>query len=103
MFVEKLKLEQVKEFLKENLLEDLYYPIWGFQVELKKFGAEEWSWWVDYISLADNGYRTFRLLNDGITPLFDRSFEEAWIKHLHSVFGEEYKEWFMAQKAKLFD
>lgn len=103
MFVEELILEQVNEFLLENLKEDLYYPMYGFQVELKKFGEEELSWWVDYTSVTDNGRRSFRLLNDGITPLFDRSLEKAWIKYLYSIFGEEYKEWYMSKKAKLFE
>lgn len=109
MFVEKLKLDQVKEFLRKELNEDLCYPEYGFQVELQKFGAEEWCWWVDYLSLTDNGRRSFRLLNDGITPLFDRSFEKAWIRHLYSILdkehkiGEVYKNWYLSEKTKLFE
>ena len=101
MFVEQLSCDQVQKFLWQALKEDVCYPEFGFhQIEIQKT-REDWCWYVNYISKT-YGRLSIWLLDDLISPLMNRGFEKAWIRYLYSIFGEEYKKWYMSKKEKMF-
>lgn len=105
MFVEKLTREQVRQFIREYLEEADFHPEVSNSSMQIDFGRHWHKHAIEifYCSKFFNKHKSFYYMDDGMQPIVSRELENAWIQYLYSIFGEEYKEWFMAEKAKLFE
>lgn len=105
MFVEKLSREQVKDFIRKYLIEADFHPeILGnkCQIDFVSFKNEE-AIEVHYCSKLYDRHISLYLMVDRIEPMISRELENAWIQYLYSVFGEEYKNWYLSEKANMFN
>ena len=105
MFVEKLTREQVEEFVRHYLVETDFHPELlnqNCQIKLSATYGKQSAVEIFYCSKAFNGHMSIFLTDDEVMPKPNRNLEENWIKYLHSVFGEEYMDWYLQEKAKLF-
>lgn len=80
MYVERLSIHQVSQFLKENLTEDMYYPGYGVQIELKE--QEKHYWNITYLSKPNYVQKNIRLMDDSVYPKISQNFEQAWIDYI---------------------
>lgn len=94
MFVEQLSYEQITEFVTNNLQEDIHPELLRFRNHLVNYQGE-WAREIWYCSKTVNAHRGIYLMDATVTPELSRNFEEAWIKYLYSIFGEDYKEWYL--------
>lgn len=94
MFVERLTEEQVKEFLDEQYDKDY------FKYEFKK--SERITGMAEYLNYSDE-FDVFWLSDFEVILTISVSMERNWIKYLYKIFGEEYKEAYLAECTKVFE
>lgn len=94
MFVERLTEEQVKEFLDEQYDKDY------FKYEFKK--SERITGTAEYLNDSDE-FDVFWLSDFEVIFTISSSMERNWIKYLYKIFGEEYKEAYLADCAQVFE
>lgn len=93
MFVERLTEEQVKEFLDEQYDKDY------FKCEFHK--SERITGKAEFLNNSDED-DIFWLSDFEVILTISVSMERNWIKYLYKIFGEEYKEAYLAECAKIF-
>lgn len=103
MFVENLTMEQVEKFVEEHLKKDFNPEFMNtYRITLERMFSDEPS--IDVFYCTKSGVAGWsHLLADGIVPFGNREMEKAWIQYLHSIFGDEYKNWYFQEKVKLFE
>lgn len=105
MFVEKLSKEQVRDFIRRHLIEADFHPELPNNkcpIEFVCFKNEE-AIEAHYCSKLYNRHISLYLMDDRMEPWISKELENAWIQYLYSVFGEEYKNWYLSEKANLFN
>lgn len=103
MYVEKLTREQIDEFVRKHLKEDFHPEVPGrWQEELTDYRSEN-AIQIHYCSKTFQGLSNLYLLDDRMIPLLNRDIENAWIQYLYSIFGEEYKAWYLKTREKMFN
>lgn len=100
MFVDKLTREQIQEFVRTNLKVDVHPEVCRFQTDFVDFQGE-WAYEIHYASKMCNALRSIFLTDGGVYPMVTEDFEDTWIKYLYSVFGEEYKDWYLSKNSYL--
>ncbi len=95
MFIERLTRKQVKDFLKGIYPENFYRYDFDYHQILKEFDV------TVYDKSNSDVIDTFRLCDFDV--LYTTWSSEHWIKYLYKIFGEEYKEAYLAECEKLFE
>ena len=106
MFFGQLTREQVDKFVQEHLIEADFHPELPSkkrQIDLFAFYRDQDAIGVHYCSKLFNTHITLYLMDQRMEPLISKELEDSWIKYLYSIFGEEYKNWYLSEKARLFD
>lgn len=93
MFVERLTEEQVKQFV-----ENIYWD--GFKVSVRETTNSETSIYVENTKSSNDCGFTITLEDFGVRGLPSRL---TWVRYLYKIFGEEYKEAYLANCAKVFE
>lgn len=94
MFIERLTEEQVKDFLDKQYDKDY------FEYEFKK--GERIAGIVKYLNNSDE-FDSFWLSDFEVVWSILSNMENDWIRYLYKIFGEEYKEAYLAECAKVFE
>lgn len=103
MFVNKLEREQVIEFVREYLKEDFHPEVPSkTQVNLTFYNNEEVRE-VHYCSKTFNRHISVYLMDDRMVPFISRELENDWLNYLDKTFEGEYKKWYLAERAKVFE
>lgn len=97
MFIERLTEEQVKDFLDEQYDKD--YLKYEF-IHNKKIGTISGT--VKYLHDSDE-FDSFWLYDFEVGWCNFSTKENDWIRYLYKIFGEEYKEAYLAECAKVFE
>lgn len=94
MFVERLTEEQVKDFLHQEYSVEYYQSFFRSYEEAIVGWICEWDGEVfDRPVLYD-----FEVLYSNM-----ENIRNNWMKYLYKIFGEEYKEAYLAECAKIFE
>lgn len=99
MFLERLTETQIREFVMRNIKDDMPKQFSEQMLEVGNYGKK---CAVSYYSKKLHKRRTLHLTDDSITHVRKKNLEDAWIRYLYSIFGREYKSWYMQKKAALF-
>lgn len=97
MFVERLTEEQIKSFIEEQYDED------HFEYEFAHIKKREIITATVKILYDSDEHDNFWLLDFEVAWSNSQNIEEEWIKYLYKIFGEEYKEAYLAECAKIFE
>lgn len=100
MFVERLTETQIREFVLCNIKDDIPKQFSQRNLEIGSYGKR---CSVSYYSKELHRRHTLHLTDDNITHVQKKNLEDAWIRYLYSIFGKEYKKWYMQKKAALFE
>lgn len=93
MFVERLTRKQVKDFLNE------IYPEYRYDFDYDKI-LEQYH--VIVYGMDSNAVINSFSLSD-FDVIWTTLKSKYWIKYLYKIFGDEYKEAYLAELAKLFE
>lgn len=94
MFIKRLTEEQVKDFLDKQYDKD--YLKYEFTPGERITGIVEY--------LTDNEeFDSFWLSDFEVIWSHSSSMKNDWLRYLYKVFGEEYKEAYLAECAKVFE